>query len=74
LRSSTATGIDLTILSGEIMNESEYVRIALEMNHRIMLLQAWTYKSLLAYLFGNYEMAATIYEILEHDCYSTYPL
>jgi hypothetical protein len=48
------------------MNESEYVRIALEMNHRIMLLQAWTYKSLLAYLFGNYEMAATIYEILEH--------
>jgi hypothetical protein len=48
------------------MDESEYMRIALEMNHRIMLLQAWTYKSRLAYHVGNYEMAATIYETMDY--------
>jgi tetratricopeptide (TPR) repeat protein len=66
MRSTPTTGVDLTMLSGDIMDESEYMRIALEMNHRIMLLQAWTYKSRLAYHIGNYEMAATIYETMEH--------
>jgi hypothetical protein len=66
MRSFPTTGSDLTILTGEIMDESEYMRIALEMNHRIMLLQAWTYKSRLAYRVGNYEMAATIYETMDY--------
>jgi predicted ATPase len=68
MRSSPTTWRDLTMLSGEIMDESEYMSMALGTNHRIMLTQAWTYKSLLAYLFGNYEMAATIYEIYGACC------
>ena len=64
LRSSTTTWSDLTMLSGEVMDESEYTSMALETNNRAFVTMVWVYKSQLAYLFGNYEMAETIYETM----------
>ena len=62
MRSTAIDWKDLTILSGEIMNEAEYMKEAIKTNHKILLMMAWTYKSLLAYHFGYFEMAATMYE------------
>ena len=62
MRSTVISWKELTILSGDIMKEAEYMKEATETNHKILLMMAWTYKSLLAYHFGYFEMAATMYE------------
>ena len=62
MRASPTSRVDLTILSGEVMDESEYMDEAISTNHKILLLMAWTYKSLLAFNFGNFEMAAKLYQ------------
>jgi hypothetical protein len=66
MRSSPSSWSAATTLSGEIMDESEYMNMALERNHRIMMTQVLTYKSRLAFHFGNYEMAASVYETMNH--------
>jgi predicted ATPase len=62
MRTSPVSFVDLTILSGEAMDESEYMHEAMSTNHKTLLLIAWTYKSLLGFNFGNFEVAATMYE------------
>ena len=64
MRSTAMDWKDLTILTGDTMNEEEFMQEATETNHKILLMMAWTYKSLLAYHFGYFEMAATMYENL----------
>ena len=61
MRSSARCWKDITILSGDIMDENEYMRKAISTKNRIWMMVLWTYKSLLAFHFGYFEMAASIY-------------
>jgi tetratricopeptide (TPR) repeat protein len=56
---------DLTFLSGEVMDESEYLKEAITLNHKMLLMMVWKYKSLLAYNFGRYEMAEMLYYAMD---------
>jgi hypothetical protein len=56
---------DLTTLSGEVMDESEYLEEARTSNQKMMLIMMWTYKSLLAYNFGCSEMAEMLYYAMD---------
>ena len=47
------------------MDESEYLKEATTSNQKLMLMMAWTYKSLLAYNFGCYEMAEMMYYTMD---------
>jgi tetratricopeptide (TPR) repeat protein len=47
------------------MDENEYMRKAISTKNRIWMMVLWTYKSLLAFHFGDFEMAASIYEKME---------
>jgi hypothetical protein len=56
---------DLTTLSGEVMDESEYLEEARTSNQKMMLMMTWTFKSLLAYNFGCYEIAEMMYYAMD---------
>ena len=47
------------------MDENEYMRKAISTKNRIWMLVLWTYKSILAFQFGDFEMAASIYDKME---------
>ena len=47
------------------MDESEYLKEATALNHKMLLMMAWKYKSLLAYNFGCYEMAEKLYYAMD---------
>jgi hypothetical protein len=57
MRSSPSSWLDVLSLSGEVMNESEYMNVAIVANQKMMLFGFWSLKSLLAYNFGYYELA-----------------
>lgn len=53
------------MLSGDIMDENEYMRTVISMKNRFYMMVLWSYKSLLAFYFGYFEMAADIYAKME---------
>jgi tetratricopeptide (TPR) repeat protein len=65
MRSSGRRWKDLMMLSGDIMDENEYMRKAISTKNQIWMIALWTYKSLLAFHFGDFEMAASIYDKME---------
>jgi hypothetical protein len=65
LRTSPTSWVELTILSGDVMDESEFMDEAIASNHKILLRNVLRHKATLAYQFGYYEMAATIYERMD---------
>ena len=65
MRSSARCWKDLTMLSGDIMDENEYMRNAISTKNRLWMMALWSYKSLLAFHFGYFEMAASIYAKME---------
>ena len=65
MRASPSSWVDLTILTGEVMDESEFMSDAIATNHKILLRNVLRHKATLAYHFGFYEMAATIYQRMD---------
>jgi histidine kinase len=65
MRSSPTSWVALTILSGEVMDESEFIDDLKTMNHTVLLRNVLRHKSTLAYHFGYYEMAATIHQRMD---------
>ena len=65
MRSSARCWKDLTTLSGDIMDEDDYMRKAIATKNRLWTITLLTYKSLLAFHFGYFEMAASIYDKME---------
>ena len=61
MRSTPTDWKDLLILSGDSMDEEEFMQEVTETNQKMLLKLAWVYKALLAFHFGYFEMAATIY-------------
>ncbi|KAI2496933.1 histidine kinase [Fragilaria crotonensis] len=62
LRSASTNWKDLTILSGEFMDEEEYLKEVSAKNHKMLMMLVWTHKAMLALCFGFYEIAANMYE------------
>lgn len=56
---------DLTMLTGDIMNEQEYMYVVVGARNTLMMMIAWVYKSMLAYYFGFYSMAESIYNDMD---------
>ena len=65
LRASPSSWVELTILSGDVMDESEFLNDAMATNHKILLRNVLRHKATLAYHFGFYEMAATMHERMD---------
>jgi hypothetical protein len=61
MRASPTLWVDLTVLSGEVMEESEYINGLIKTNLRFLLRDVLRHKALLAYHFGFHELAATIH-------------
>ena len=53
--------LELTVLSGESMDETTFIRRALASNHQILVMMTLNYKALLACSFGFWSMAESIY-------------
>jgi hypothetical protein len=51
---------NLTILTGEIMNESSYIQKALQTNHQILVLNVLIHKVQLTFYFGQWENSIAI--------------
>lgn len=52
---------ELTSLTGEMMNEAQYMRDAIETNHSILIMIAWSRKAQLACLFGCWALSESVY-------------
>ncbi|KAI2510540.1 PhoQ sensor [Fragilaria crotonensis] len=52
---------ELTILTGEFMDETTYIRRALASNHRILVMTTLNFKAILACSFGFWSMAESIF-------------
>jgi len=57
LRRETEEWKDLTILTGEVMNEEEYDRCAKEDKNAVLVMMKCFYKTILAYHFGFFSLA-----------------
>ncbi|KAI2513701.1 hypothetical protein MHU86_841 [Fragilaria crotonensis] len=51
---------ELTILTGEFMDEETYIRRALASNHRILVMMTLNYKAILACCFGFWSLAESV--------------
>jgi len=60
MQSHAENWTDLVNLTGEFMNEQEYMLQASAMNHKILTLLAWMSKIQLAYHFGFFRLAESI--------------
>jgi predicted ATPase len=65
MRSSSLDGKDLTVLTGDIMDENAYMRKAIATKTRIRMMAVWSCKSLLAFHLGCFELAASLYKRME---------
>ena len=64
LQSHASSWRDLIKMSGEVMNEFEYIRLAVEANNVLHLFTVWFFKMQLAYHFGYYKMAYNLLQDL----------
>lgn len=53
---------ELTVLSGDVMIESEYLTFAVDAGHRILMVLSWSFKAMLCFHFGFYSEAVQIYQ------------
>jgi len=65
MRGSGRTGKDVTELSGDIMDENEYMRAAVATKNRVGVMSVWSCKSILAFHFGCYDLADCLYKRME---------
>jgi hypothetical protein len=59
---------DLTILSGEIMEEVSYMQLCADANHSILTMIALTYKAQLSCFFGFWEKSVSIFQYMMKFC------
>ena len=70
---------ELSILTGEVMEEGAYMSQATKANHPLLITVAWSYKAQLACLFGFWSLAESIYKDMLglgesfHFCYGVMP-
>jgi hypothetical protein len=60
MQGHATNGRDLTNLTGEVMNENDFLRYATEANHPVLLVALYVFKAQLAYAFGFNAMAERI--------------
>lgn len=65
MRADVTNWDSMAILSGEIMNEEDYFNEALETNHMVFISMALLWKAKLAVEFGQFSLAASIFERCE---------
>jgi hypothetical protein len=62
LQSTSSNWENLTILTGDIMDEEEYLKDVSAKNHKLLMMLVWTHKAMLALCFGFFELAGSMYE------------
>jgi predicted ATPase len=70
MRRSTSNWLELTKLSGEIMDEDKFTSCMIAANTESMLIVFWLVKAYLAYTFGYFELAQHVQEKIESQKYS----